>query len=194
MLTKEEVLKIFEESHALLSGHFKLTSGYHSNQYLQCAKVLQFPQYSKLLAGDLIQKIPFANEITVVVGPAIGGITLSYEIGSQLGIKTIFAERENGKMTLRRGFEISQKDKIFIVEDVITTGGSVKEVIEFLQNQGATVLGVGSIVDRSNGSVEFGIPYYPVLSLEVEKYKPEDCPLCQQGIELYTPGSKFIKK
>ena len=193
MLTKQDVLNMFEESNALLSGHFKLTSGYHSNQYLQCAKVLQYPQYSKKLGQELIESIPFSDDITVVIGPAIGGITLSYEIGSQLGVKTIFAERENGIMTLRRGFEIKPEDKIFVVEDVITTGGSVKEVIQFLTDKGATVLGVGSIVDRSNGTVDFGIPYTSILSLEVEKYKPEDCPLCKEGIPLNAPGSKFLK-
>jgi orotate phosphoribosyltransferase len=185
----------FKKSEALLTGHFKLTSGFHSNQYLQCAKVLQYPEFAMLFGAELIKRIPVKDQVTCVIGPAIGGITFAYEVGRQLGKKTFFGERENGVMTFRRGFKVTPTDKVLVVEDVITTGGSVKEIVDLVKQNGAQVVAIGSIVDRSNGKADFGgIPYYSLLSLDVIKYDPNDCPLCKQGVPLYQPGSRYISK
>ena len=157
---------------------------------MQCARLLQYPD----VAGPLCEQMAsnFADQgVTVVVGPAIGAIPLSYEVARALGVKSIFAERENGVMTLRRGFEVSAQDRVLVVEDVITTGGSVKEVIDLMRAQGATVVGVGVLVDRSNGKIDFGVPLSSLLSLEIESFAPEDCPLCAEGkIPVVKPGSR----
>ncbi len=191
----KDFISAFEKAEALLSGHFKLTSGFHSDKYLQCAKVLQYPEYSIMFGTELVKKIPNASAITCVIGPAVGGITFAYEVGRQLNKKTFFGERENGAMIFRRGFSVSPSDKVLIVEDVITTGGSVKEIVELVKANNAQVIAIGSIVDRSNGKADFnGIPYYSLLSLDVVKFDPNDCPLCKQGIPLYQPGSRGLGK
>ena len=190
MYSREQILQIFKDKEVLLSGHFRLTSGRHAAYYMQCARVLQYPD----VAGPLCEQMAsnFADQgVTVVVGPAIGAIPLSYEVARALGVKSIFAERENGVMTLRRGFEVSAQDRVLVVEDVITTGGSVKEVIDLMRAQGATVVGVGVLVDRSNGKIDFGVPLSSLLSLEIESFAPEDCPLCAEGkIPVVKPGSR----
>ncbi len=190
MYSREQILQIFKDKEVLLSGHFRLTSGRHAAYYMQCARLLQYPD----VAGPLCEQMAsnFADQgVTVVVGPAIGAIPLSYEVARALGVKSIFAERENGVMTLRRGFEVSAQDRVLVVEDVITTGGSVKEVIDLMRAQGATVVGVGVLVDRSNGKIDFGVPLSSLLSLEIESFAPEDCPLCAEGkIPVVKPGSR----
>lgn len=190
MYSREQILQIFKDKEVLLSGHFRLTSGRHAAYYMQCARLLQYPD----VAGPLCEQMAsnFADQgVTVVVGPAIGAIPLSYEVARALGVKSIFAERENGAMTLRRGFEVSAQDRVLVVEDVITTGGSVKEVIDLMRAQGATVVGVGVLVDRSNGKIDFGVPLSSLLSLEIESFAPEDCPLCAEGkIPVVKPGSR----
>lgn len=190
MYTEEEILDIFKEKGVLLSGHFLLTSGRHAAYYMQCAQLLQYPD----IAGPLCEQLAgnFAGQgINVVVGPAIGAISLSYEIARALGVRSVFAERENGKMTLRRGFEISPEDKVLIVEDVVTTGGSVKEVIALMQEIGAEIAGVAVLVDRSAGKTDLGIPMQALVSLEIESYDEQDCPLCREGkIPSIKPGSR----
>ena len=131
-------------------------------------------------------------DIDLVVGPAVGGIIMAYEMSRQLGVKNIFAERENGKMTLRRGFEVPKGAKILVTEDVVTTGGSVKEVIELLDGMGAQVMAVGSVVDRSAGKVDFGVPFRAVLSMEVKSYEADECPICKTGAQLVKPGSRKL--
>ena len=173
----------------MLEGHFLLTSGRHSDKYMQCAKLFQNAEISEKFAKELASKF---DGIDLVVGPAIGGIILAYEVSRQLGVPNIFAERENGAMKLRRGFSVDKGDRVLVVEDVVTTGGSVKEVIELLQNMDAIVAGVGSIVDRSNGQVNFGVPFKAVLSMEVVSYPPDDCPMCKSGIPAVKPGSRNI--
>lgn len=191
MLTKEEVLKILKDKEAMLEGHFLLTSGRHSDRYMQCAKLFQYPDVSELICKQLAEK--FAdNQIDLVVGPAIGGIIIAYEMARQLGVKNIFAERENGRMTLRRGFVVEKGQRVLVCEDVVTTGGSVREVIELVQAQGAEVVGVGSVVDRSNGKVDFGVPFQAVLSMEVVSYEPDHCPICATGMPCVKPGSRKI--
>lgn len=192
MMTKEEIIEIFKEKEVMLEGHFLLTSGRHSDKYMQCAKLFQYADVSEKICRQLAEQFQ-DKQIDLVVGPAIGGIIMSYEMSRQLGVKNIFAERENGKMTFRRGFVVEPGTKVLVVEDVVTTGGSVKEVISLLKESGAEVVGVGSVVDRSNGKVDFGVDYKAVLSMEVISYEPEECPLCKKGIPAVKPGSRGMK-
>ena len=192
MLTRKRIIEIFKETGVMLEGHFQLTSGRHSDHYMQCAQLFQYPQYSELLCQELADV--FKDEkIDLVVGPAVGGIIIAYQVACCLGVRNIFAERQDGKMTLRRGFTVKPGENVLVCEDVVTTGGSVREVVELLKEAGANVIGVGSIVDRSNGKVDFGVPYKAVLPMEVISWEPEDCPLCKQGSVAYKPGSRNLK-
>ena len=188
-MDKNEILRIFKSTGVMQEGHFLLTSGRHSDKYMQCAKLFQNANISEIFAKELASKF---SDVDVVVGPAVGGIILAYEVSRQLKVKNIFAERQNGEMKLRRGFEVKEGANVLVVEDVVTTGGSVKEVVTLLQTKGANVVGVGSIVDRSNGQVDFGVPYEAVLSMEVISYAPEDCPLCKKATKVTKPGSRSI--
>lgn len=191
-LNDADVLKIFKETGALLEGHFLLTSGKHSNQYFQCAKVLQFPEQTAKICS-LIANHFKSVAIDTVIAPAMGGIIVGYEVARQLDKRSIFTERENKEMTLRRGFSLSRNEKVLVCEDVITTGGSVKEVIEIVKKAGADVVGVASIVDRSNGKVDLGFPLFSTLKLDVFSFDPDDCPLCKDAkIELIKPGSRKV--
>ena len=191
MLSREEALKIFVDSGALLNGHFILTSGRHSNQYMQCAQVLKYPWHTEALARHLADEFK-DDGIDIVIGPAIGGIIVSYEVGRQLQVPTIFAERENGLMTLRRGFELHPNQRVLVVEDVITTGGSVREVMELVDEHDAEVAGVAILVDRSNGSFEFGVKQRQVLTIEIESWDSAECPMCKEGrIPPVKPGSRI---
>jgi len=189
-MNKDEILKIFKETGVMLEGHFLLTSGRHSDKYMQCAKLFVDPKVSEKFTAKLAQKF---YGVDIVAGPAVGGIILAYETARQLGVTNVFFERQDGKMTLRRGFEIPKDANVLVVEDVVTTGGSVKEVVQVIKNIGANVIGVGSIVDRSNGKVDFGVPFKAVLSMEVVSYEADDCPLCEQGIPAVKPGSRSLK-
>lgn len=192
-MTQEEALQIFKESNALLEGHFLLTSGRHSDRYMQCAQVLRFPDKTAALCGGIADGFK-DKKIDVVIGPATGGILVSYETARCLHVPAIFAERENGAMTLRRGFTINPGDKVLVVEDVITTGGSVKEVIDLVEKQGGEIVGVGVLVDRSNGAIDFGYPLVSILSMEVKSYPAENCPLCAAGKgDVVKPGSRNLK-
>ena len=192
MLKSEEILEILQKTEALLEGHFLLTSGKHSNRYIQCAKVLQYPEHTTTLCKEMARL--FQNTgITTVVGPATGGIIVAYEVARQLGVRAIFSERENGEMVFRRGFSIKPRDKVLVVEDVVTTGGSVKEVVALLQRLGADVVGITAFVQRSKGIVDMGAPFKPLLELETLVYEPENCPLCKTGKPLIKPGSRGIK-
>jgi len=188
-MTNSETLAMFKSSGALLDGHFRLTSGRHSNSYFQCAKVLQYPEYLSAICGEIAG---FFREsgVTTVISPAIGGIVVGTEVGRQLGVKTIFAERKDGTMMIRRGFSIDPSEQVLVVEDVITTGGSVAEVIELVNAAGATVAGVASVVDRSNGKVRLAERQFSLLTMEVVSYAPEECPLCKEGVPIYAPGSR----
>ncbi|MGK9368982.1 orotate phosphoribosyltransferase [Melioribacter sp. Ez-97] len=192
-MNKQEILDIFLKTEALLEGHFLLTSGRHSNQYFQCALVLQYPEYNSLISGMIADH--FKNhEIDAVISPAIGGIVVGQEVARQLNKKSIFAEREDKTLTLRRGFGIEAGKKYLVCEDVVTTGGSVFEVMDIVKNGGGIVAGVGFIVDRSNNKVDFGVPQFSTLQLEVKSFLPEECPLCKENkIPLVKPGSRKIK-
>ncbi len=190
MLEKDKAIEIFTQSGALLEGHFRLTSGRHSNQYMQCAQVLQYPHYTEQLCRHLADK--FENEkAEVVIGPAMGGIIVSYEVARQLKVPGIFCERQDGEMMLRRGFEIKPGQKVLVVEDVVTTGGSVDEVIKIVQDAGGVVAGVGVLVDRSNGKVDFGVRKEAVLTMDIKSWEAQECPLCAEGkIPVVKPGSR----
>lgn len=191
MLTKDEVVSIFQNTRAMLTGHFRLTSGRHSDRYFQCAMVLQHPGHTETLSKELAAR--FAGEnVSAVIGPATGGIIVSYEVARALGVRSLFAERENGAMSLRRGFYIEPGEKVLVVEDVITTGGSVREVIELVRSLGGEVVGAGVLVDRSNSTIDLGVRTAALLTTEVVSYDPEECPLCKQGIPAVKPGSRNI--
>ena len=191
-MTETEILSIFKKTDALLTGHFLLTSGRHSDRYFQCAKVLQYPEYAEKLCKIISDK--FRNvEIDTVIAPAIGGLVVGQEVARQLNKRFIFAEREDKKLSLRRGFTLDENEKVLVCEDVVTTGGSVFEVIDIVKNNKANVVGVGFIVDRSNGKVIFGYPQFSTLKLEVVSYQPDECPLCREDIELVKPGSRKVK-
>jgi orotate phosphoribosyltransferase len=191
MLSDQEILDIFLKTEALLNGHFILTSGRHSNQYFQCAKVLQYPNYTELVCSKIANYFK-DYDVDTVIAPAMGGIIVGQEVARQLGKRAIFAEREDKNLTLRRGFEIKTGEKLLVCEDVVTTGGSVFEVIDIVKQNGGIVTGVGFIVDRSNGKVQFGFPQVSALKLDVVSYLPEECPLCIDGITVVKPGSRKI--
>ncbi len=191
-LSENKILEIFEETGALFNGHFLLTSGRHSDVYFQCAKVLQYPEYIEELCSNIADEF-CEHKIDTVIAPAIGGLVVGQEVARQLNKRFIFAEREDKKLTLRRGFSINEGEKVLVCEDVVTTGGSVFEVIDIVKNNNAEVAGVGFIVDRSNGKVDFGSKQLSTVKLDVKSYLPEDCPLCEKGIELIKPGSRKIK-
>jgi orotate phosphoribosyltransferase len=184
------VIDILKEAGALLEGHFLLSSGRHSNRYCQCARLLQYPDKAEKVlqvAAEQLKNI----EVDLVVGPAMGGIVAAYELGRQLGKPAIFTEREEGRMALRRGFEIKPGQKVLIVEDVVTTGKSSKETAEVIESFGAEVIGIACVVDRSSGEV--GLPVYSCIKLDIESYAAEECPLCKEGIPYIKPGSRSIK-
>ncbi len=188
-LPKDQVLDIFRETKALLEGHFQLTSGLHSPQYFQCARVLQYPKYLHLFAGEIAKHFEYAD-VEVVISPAIGGIVVGTEVGRMMGARTLFSERKDGTMELRRGFELKPGERTLIVEDVVTTGGSVFEVVELVKRANAKLAGVGYIVDRSNGKIQFDSKHFSVLQMEVVTYKPEECPLCKADSQAIKPGSR----
>lgn len=190
-LTPEEYLEVFKESKALLEGHFLLTSGKHSAQYMQCAQVLQYPERAALLAEGLASQFKEMG-VETVIGPATGGILVAHEVAKALGVRALFTERENGIMRLRRGFAISPRERVLVVEDVITTGGSVREVLNVVREFGAVAVGVGVLVDRSGGAVDFGLPQCSIIQLNIKAFAAQDCPLCAQGIPAIKPGSRKI--
>lgn len=193
MLSEAQVISVLEEAGVLLKGHFLLTSGRHSNRYLQCAKVFQNTKYSELLCKELAEKFA-GKQIDLVIGPAMGAVQMAYEVSRHIGCPNYFAEREDGKLTLRRGFQIEPGQNVLIVEDVVTTGGSVKEVIKIAEDAGANIVGVGVVVDRTGGTIDLGYPVQSVISMKVESWEADECPLCKEGhIELVKPGSRKVK-
>lgn len=186
MLNIEE---LFQETGALQKGHFLLTSGLHSDTYLQCALVLQYPQLAQKLAEVMAAKLA-DEKIDVVVGPAMGGVTWAYQLGLTLGCRAIFTERSEDIMTLRRGLSIAQGERVLVAEDVATTGGSAQEVVRLMEGSGAIVVGVALIVDRTAGTLEFGVPYNSICQLKPQTWNRGNCPLCQAGKPFDRPGSR----
>jgi orotate phosphoribosyltransferase len=187
-----DMIKILKNTDSIMEGHFKLTSGFHSKYYMQCARLLQYPVVVYGIIGGALKE--FGNEINseniqTVISPAIGGILFGYMLAFKLNAKMIFTERKNNLMELRRGFEISAGEKIIIAEDVITTGGSVFEIIEICKKFKADIKGIISIVDRSE-NLKFEYPFYSLIKLKIEKYSPDNCPLCKQNLAIDYPGSR----
>lgn len=191
----ESILELFERTGAYLRGHFRLTSGLHSGEYLQCAKVLAYPEYAEQLGRALADKIVpllHGDQPGTVVSPAMGGIIIGHEVARALHARSFFTERDavSNEMTLRRGFEVAPGERVVVIEDVITTGGSTKEVVRAMQAAQANVLAAGSIIDRSGGSAEVGVPRVALQVLHPVTYPPDECPLCCEGIPVVKPGSR----
>jgi len=190
-MTSDELLDLFRRSGALLEGHFRLSSGLHSSGYLQCALVLQNPRDAEAL-GAAIGRTVSELRPTVVLSPALGGVVIGHEVGRALGVRAIFAERQDGVLMLRRGFMLAGSDRVLVVEDVLTTGGSTRETMQVATAAGARVVGVASIVDRSAASVRFDVPYHALLSMDLPTYQPNECPLCAKGLPVVKPGSRPV--
>lgn len=187
-MTEAEVKDLLTKTNAIMHGHFLLTSGLHSPHYVEKFNVLQHPEYTELLCRAMAEKFK-DKDIDTVVGPVTGGILLAHETGKALGTRAIFTERENGKMTFRRGFSLKKGERVLIVEDIVTTGGSIKEVIDVVREFGGIPVAVAMLVDRSNGKVKFDrVPCTALLHMDVEAYAPEECPLCKEGTLLTKRG------
>ncbi len=188
-MREEALLKLFQETGALQRGHFQLSSGLHSGVYFQSAIVLQHPDRAEVL-GRALARLLASLEPDLAVGPALGGLVISWEVARELDIRGIFTERKGGQMSLRRGFRVEEGDRIVVIEDVVTTGKSTRETIDVLQAEGGDVVGIGSIVDRSGGTIDFGVPFHSLLSLPVDAMPPERCPECAAGVPIEKPGSR----
>jgi len=192
-MNRLEVLKIFEENKALLTGHFLLSSGLHSPRYLQCALVLQHAAIAERLCAELAAQARADNQIgkiDLVIAPAMGGIIVAHEVARALGVRALFTERQESVMTLRRGFRIDPGERALVVEDVVTTGGSTREVMDVVRAQRGEIVGTGSLIDRSGGQIDLGVPFHALASLEVESYDAANCPLCKEGSQAIKPGSR----
>jgi orotate phosphoribosyltransferase len=188
-MTETEILEIFRAHSALLEGHFVLSSGLHSDRYIQCAQVLQHPRMAEQLCSELAAKLRHLGA-SVVAAPALGGVIVAHEVGRALGIRALFTERQDGVMTLRRGFGLAPGEPTLVVEDVITTGGSTRETMKCVEQAGGKVVGVGALIDRSGGAADLGVPKATMVTLQVQNYNPADCPLCRSGIPAAKPGSR----
>lgn len=188
-MTENEILDIFRKHSALLEGHFILSSGLHSDRYIQCALVLQHPDVAQRLCAELAAKLRNAGA-SVVAAPALGGVIVSYEVARALGVRSLFTERQEGALTLRRGFSLEPGEPTLVVEDVVTTGGSTRETMTAVEQAGGKVVGVGSLIDRSGGKVDLGVPRAALVTLVVQNYNPAECPLCKSGIPAVKPGSR----
>ena len=188
-MTTDQVIEEFKKSGALLEGHFKLTSGLHSPVYLQCALVLQFPQKAEAFARAIADQYQ-GKQIQLVASPAIGGLIIGHEVARALGARFIWTERQDGEMTLRRGFSVKPGEKTLVVEDVVTTGGSTRETIDALRRVGASVVGAASIIDRSSGEADVGVDRIALATLDVRSMPPDECDLCKAGVEVVKPGSR----
>ena len=203
-MTRDELLDLYRRSGALLEGHFRLTSGLHSPGYLQSALVLQHPQHAETLGRAIADRTRELRP-TVVLSPALGGVVIGHEVGRALGVRAIFAEHQDGGLTLRRGFVISENDRVLVIEDVLTTGGSTRETMQVARAAGAQVVGAASIVDRSarpstpheagsrsGQALELGVPFVSLLDIDLPTYEPNKCPLCAQGLPVIKPGSRPV--
>jgi orotate phosphoribosyltransferase len=191
-MTENEILEVFREHSALLEGHFILSSGLHSDRYIQCALVLQHPRVAEKLCSELAAKLRHLGAATVAA-PALGGVLVAHEVARALGVRALFTERQEGVMSLRRGFRLEPGESTLVVEDVITTGLSTRETIKCVEEAGGKVVGVGSLIDRSGGAADLGLPKASLVTLTVKNYKPEDCPLCKKGVPTTKPGSRQKK-
>jgi orotate phosphoribosyltransferase len=193
---ESQILALFDQTGAYLRGHFRLTSGLHSPEYLQCALLLQHPVHAERLGRELAQRVRGLigeSRVDVVASPAVGGLIIGHEVARALGARFVFAERDaDGCMTLRRGFSVEHGLAAVVIEDVVTTGGSTREVVELLTRAGARVLAAGSVIDRSGGEAGVGVPRVALATLRVVAYPPDECPLCRQGLPVVKPGSRRV--
>jgi len=188
-MTEQEILQIFKDAGALLEGHFKLRSGLHSNRFFQAALLLQEPKNAEIVCAELAEN--FKNsQISAVISPAVGGLIVGHEVARALGVRAIFADKENDNLILKRGFKIEKNEKILVAEDVITRGGRVQQTVDLVRKLGGEVAGIAVIVDRSQGNASFDIPHKSLIQLELEVFEPESCPLCAENIPIERPGSK----
>jgi len=186
-----QVLDALTESGAIRTGHFQLTSGLHSDTYVQCARVLEFPKLTTELATEMVARLPKDLDIDLVIAPAVGGIIIGFAVAQALGLRFVFSERQEGTMVLRRAFHIPADARVLVVEDVVTTGGSVQEVIDIVEAAGAKVVGVTSLIDRG-GELAFDADYYPLLAMKVESWEPEQCAQCADDVPIDSPGSRRL--
>ena len=188
--TAEDILDLFRRVGALLEGHFRLTSGLHSPGYLQCALVLQHPREAEACGMGIADRVRGLAP-TVVLSPALGGIVIGHEVARALGVRAIFAERQEGTLTLRRGFSLAAGDRVLVVEDVVTTGGSTRETMDVARAAaGATVVGAAAIIDRSGGKQQLDVPFHALATVSLPTYQPDACPLCARGEPVVKPGSR----
>jgi orotate phosphoribosyltransferase len=192
-MTDEDVMRVLKETNAIRSGHFRLTSGRHSDTYIQCARILEHPRLTNRLAAEAVARLPENLSIDMVASPAVGGILFGFAVATALDAPLIFSERVDGSMVFRRSFEVPPGAKVLVAEDVVTTGGSVQEVCELVAQQGGEVVAVVTLIDRG-GTPAFSAPYFPLLRLKTPSWAPEDCALCKQGVALYAPGSRNLSK
>jgi orotate phosphoribosyltransferase len=193
-MSRDELLDVFRKSGALLEGHFRLTSGLHSSGYLQCALVLQHPEHAEALGRAIADRMR-PTRPTLVLSPALGGVVIGHEVARALGVRALFAERQDAALTLRRGFVIAETDRVLVVEDVLTTGGSTRETMQVARAAGGQVVGAAAIVDRSgggHGSTRFEVPFTALLDVDLPTYEPEKCPLCARGLPVVKPGSRPV--
>lgn len=186
-----EVMRIFQACGAWMEGHFVLSSGLHSRQYLQCALILQQPTLASRVCQALAQRF-IMDEVTCVASPALGGVVVGHEVARHLGARAIFAERVEGVFKFRRGFHLGDEDRVLVVEDVVTTGGSVEELMNPIRDTGATLVGVGALVDRSAGWAAFDVKYHALMSVNLKTFSSSECPLCKEGLPLTLPGSRNL--
>ncbi len=190
-MTQDEILALFRNSGALLEGHFRLSSGLHSSRYLQCALVLQHPDFAATLGSALAARMSqLAGLPGLVIAPALGGILVAHEVARALGVRALFVERQEGALVLRRGFRIESGETCFVVEDVVTTGGSTRETMDVVARSGGVVTAAGAIIDRSGGRTDLGVPKGALAILDVPNYSPDDCPMCRSGSQAVKPGSR----
>jgi len=192
-MTREQLIKLLEDIGAIRQGHFELTSGRHSATYIQCALVLQYPNHAEALGRAIAEKFRELGP-SCVVSPALGGVIIGHEVARALGVRAIFVERDrSGQMALRRGFDLKPGERVLVVEDVWTTGGSTREAIGVVEQNGGLVVAAGAIIDRSGGRLELNIPARALLELEVPSFEPDDCPLCRTGSSAMRPGSRYAR-
>ncbi len=193
MSDQDKVLEVFEKSNALLKGHFLLSSGRHSDIYFEKFQVLQYPAHVETLCQMLAERFE-KDKVDLVVGPTTGGIIISYQVGKNLGTRAIFAELENGNRIFKRGFKLAEGERTLVVDDVMTTGGSVKEVVDLVEKHKGKIVGIGLLLDRSGGKIEFGHRFEALASVTAKTFDPSDCPLCRQDLPLVKPGSRKLAR
>ncbi|MBC8492027.1 MAG: orotate phosphoribosyltransferase [Candidatus Marinimicrobia bacterium] len=190
-MIEKDVENIFRDCGALMSGHFLLSSGLHSDSYLEKFRIFEQPKIHERLISEILSHFD-TTEVKTILGPALGGVIMASEAARQLNIRAVFSEKEDSRLTLRRGFKLSSGEKVLILDDIVTTGGSVKETITIAENAGAKILGIGILADRSGGRVKFGYRHHALMNLDLPVYKPEECPMCKEKMPLIKPGSRKI--